>query len=49
MFEQNVGRFDVSMNEPLRMSGFQAAGKLQTDPQDVDHLQRTIAVDPLLQ
>ena len=48
-FQQNVCRFDVSMNQPLRMSGREPARHLMSNPQNVERLQRSLTIDALLQ
>ena len=47
--EQDVGRFDISMHQPLSMCGGQAPRHLQTDPQNLLQLQWALLVNSLLQ
>ena len=48
-FEQDVGRLDVAVDQPVRVGGGQPLGDLPADPHDLRHVQRAGAVEPLLQ
>ncbi len=47
--QQDVGRLDVAMNQTLRVRRRQAGSHLDADAQDGPQLERSVAVQPLLQ
>ena len=49
VFEQDVGRLDVAMDQALLVSGGQAGGDLAADAEDLLQLQRAFAVDFVLE
>ncbi len=49
VFEQNVGRFDVAVDQPLGVRRRQAGGHLNADAQNGADVERPVAVQPLLQ
>ena len=50
IFQQNVGRLDVAMHQPLRVRRGQAGGDLHADPQDLRAAgSGPCSVEPLLQ
>ena len=46
VFEQDVGRLDVAVDQPLSVGGRQPRGRLHADPQDLLQLQPAFAVEP---
>ncbi len=48
-FEQHVGRLDVAVDQLVGVGGGQPLGHLPADAQDLRHLERPGAVDPLLE
>ena len=48
-FEQHVARLDVAVDQVGRMGGGQPLGDLPADPQHLGHVERTDAVEPLLE
>jgi hypothetical protein len=49
VFEQDVGRLDVAVNQAVLVGRRQAAGDLRADPQHLRHVERPDPVEPLLQ
>jgi hypothetical protein len=49
VFEEEVGRFDVAMDEALGVGGRQAGGDLQADAQDGLDVERPVAVELCLE
>ena len=49
VFQQDVGRLDVAVDQPLGVRGGQAGGRLHADAEDLLQLQRPVAVEPLLE
>ena len=49
VLQQDVGRLDVAVDQPLGVGRRQAGGRLHADAQDLRQLQRPAAVEPLLQ
>ena len=49
VFQQDVRRFDVTVDEPLRVRGLQSVSDLGSDPQDLSDAERPVDVNPLLQ
>lgn len=49
VFQQNVRRLDVAMDQALSVGGGKSGGYLPADAQDLLHIQGAIAIEPLLQ
>ncbi len=49
VFEQDVGRLDVAVDQPLGVGRGQPGGRLETDAQDLLDLQRAALVETLLE
>ena len=49
VFEQDIRRLDIAMNQTLLVSGRQSLGNLHSDAQDLGGLQQSAPVDLLLQ
>jgi hypothetical protein len=49
LLQQDVGRLDVAVDQPLGVGGGQPGGRLRADAQDLLQLRRRPAVEPVLQ
>ena len=49
IFEQDVGRLDVAVDQPLRVGRRQTGRGLHADSQDLGDRQRPVPVEPVLQ